>query len=167
MTDNQGLSPTEVEALYTETFTTHSSTTPVQITDTVDQKFDSLVPYFTEVTHPQKRSKHPNVLTLTTDHKLMWAYLRSQQDEITRCVMFDLSCAARDLCMSQKTVMSVIDQIEKAGWIICRGIGNPGAGTYQITIQDIETIVSVCSTITYAQPIILTMDALNGTRLLH
>jgi hypothetical protein len=81
--------------------------------------------------------------------------------------MFDLSCAARDLGMSQKTVMSVIDQIEKAGWIICRSIGTPGAGTYQVTIQDIETIVSVCSSISYAQPTTLTMDALRGTHLLH
>lgn len=167
MSDSQGLSPNEVEVLYAETFTAHSSIIPVQVTDTIEQVFDSLVPYFTEVTHPQKRSKHPKVLTVTTDHKQMWKYLRSRQDEITRCVIFDLSCAARDLGMSQKTVMSVIDQIEKAGWITCRDIGNPGTGTYQITIQDIETIVSVCSSITYAKPTTLTMDALRGTRLLH
>ena len=167
MTDNQGLSPTEVEALFTETFTTHSSTTPTQVTNTIEQMFDRLVPYFTEVTHPQKRSRHPKVLTFTTDHKQMWAYLRSQQSEIAGCVMFDLSCAARDLGMTQKRVITVIGDLENAGWIICRDIGNPGTGTYQITIQDIETIVSLCSSITYAQPTTLTMDALRGARLLH
>ena len=167
MTDNQGLSPTEVEALYTETFTTHPSTPPKQVTNNIEQMFDRLVPYFTEVTHPQKRSKHPKVLTVTTDHKQMWAYLRSQQSEITGCVMFDLSCAARDLGMTQKRVITVIGDLENAGWIICRDIGNPGTGTYQITIQDIETIVSLCSSITYAQPTTLTMDALRGARLLH
>ena len=167
MTVNQGLSPTEVEALFTETFTTHSNTTPTQVTNTIEQMFDSLVPYFTEVTHPQKRSRHPKVLTFTTDHKQMWAYLRSQQSEIAGCVMFDLSCAARDLGMTQKRVITVIGDLENAGWIICRDIGNPGTGTYQITIQDIETIVSLCSSITYAQPTTLTMDALRGARLLH
>lgn len=167
MTVNQGLSPTEVEALFTETFTTHSSTTPTQVTNTIEQMFDSLVPYFTEVTHPQKRTRHPKVLTFTTDHKQMWAYLRSQQSEIAGCVMFDLSCAARDLGMTQKRVITVIGDLENAGWIICRDIGNPGTGTYQITIQDIETIVSLCSSITYAQPTTLTMDALRGARLLH
>ncbi|EMB4338370.1 hypothetical protein I5462_04290 [Citrobacter freundii] len=167
MTVNQGLSPTEVEALFTETFTTHSSTTPAQVTNTIEQMFDSLVPYFTEVTHPQKRTRHPKVLTFTTDHKQMWAYLRSQQSEIAGCVMFDLSCAARDLGMTQKRVITVIGDLENAGWIICRDIGNPGTGTYQITIQDIETIVSLCSSITYAQPTTLTMDALRGARLLH
>ena len=167
MTDNQGLSPTEVEALFTETFTTHSSTTPTQVTNTIEQMFDILVPYFTEVTHPQKRSRHPKVLTFTTDHKQMWAYLRSQQSEIAGCVMFDLSCAARDLGMTQKRVITVIGDLENAGWIICRDIGNPGTGTYQIIIQDIETIVSLCSSITYAQPTTLTMDALRGARLLH
>ncbi|EPL4519098.1 hypothetical protein ACTM45_12295 [Citrobacter freundii] len=167
MTDNLGLSPTEVEALFTETFTTHSSTTPAQVTNTIEQMFDSLVPYFTEVTHPQKRTRHPKVLTFTTDHKQMWAYLRSQQSEIAGCVMFDLSCAARDLGMTQKRVITVIGDLENAGWIICRDIGNPGTGTYQITIQDIETIVSLCSSITYAQPTTLTMDALRGARLLH
>ena len=167
MTDNQGLSPTEVEALYTETFTTHPSTPPKQVTNNIEQMFDRLVPYFTEVTHPQKRSKHPKVLTVTTDHKQMWAYLRSQQSEIAGCVMFDLSCAARDLGMTQKRVITVIGDLENAGWIICRDIGNPGTGTYQITIQDIETIVSLCSSITYAQPTTLTMDALRGARLLH
>jgi len=167
MTDNQGLSPTEVEALYTETFTTHPSTPPKQVTNNIEQMFDRLVPYFTEVTHPQKRSRHPKVLTFTTDHKQMWAYLRSQQSEIAGCVMFDLSCAARDLGMTQKRVITVIGDLENAGWIICRDIGNPGTGTYQITIQDIETIVSLCSSITYAQPTTLTMDALRGARLLH
>ena len=167
MTVNQGLSPTEVEALFTETFTTHSSTTPAQVTNTIEQMFDSLVPYFTEVTHPQQRTRHPKVLTFTTDHKQMWAYLRSQQSEIAGCVMFDLSCAARDLGMTQKRVITVIGDLENAGWIICRDIGNPGTGTYQITIQDIETIVSLCSSITYAQPTTLTMDALRGARLLH
>ena len=167
MTVNQGLCPTEVEALFTETFTTHSSTTPAQVTNTIEQMFDSLVPYFTEVTHPQKRTRHPKVLTFTTDHKQMWAYLRSQQSEIAGCVMFDLSCAARDLGMTQKRVITVIGDLENAGWIICRDIGNPGTGTYQITIQDIETIVSLCSSITYAQPTTLTMDALRGARLLH
>ncbi|HHQ6562039.1 TPA: hypothetical protein ACSTHV_001476 [Citrobacter freundii] len=115
MTDNQGLSPTEVEALFAETFTTHSSTTPTQVTNTIEQMFDSLVPYFTEVTHPQKRSRHPKVLTFTTDHKQMWAYLRSQQSEIAGCVMFDLSCAARDLGMTQKRVITVIGDLENAG----------------------------------------------------
>ncbi|HGF3612783.1 TPA: hypothetical protein ACF6NO_001293, partial [Escherichia coli] len=114
-----------------------------------------------------KRSRHPKVLTFTTDHKQMWAYLRSQQSEIAGCVMFDLSCAARDLGMTQKRVITVIGDLENAGWIICRDIGNPGTGTYQITIQDIETIVSLCSSITYAQPTTLTMDALRGARLLH
>ena len=42
-----------------------------------------------------------------------------------------------------------------------------GKYIYQITIQDIETIVSLCSSITYAQPTTLTMDALRGARLLH
>lgn len=100
--------------------------------------FDSLVPYFTEVTHPQKRSRHPKVLTFTTDHKQMWAYLRSQQSEIAGCVMFDLSCAARDLGMTQKRVITVIGDLENAGWIICRDIGNPGTGTYQITIGTLK-----------------------------
>ena len=40
MTDNQGLSPTEVEALFTETFTTHSNTPPTQVTNTIEQMFD-------------------------------------------------------------------------------------------------------------------------------
>lgn len=59
MTDNRGLSPTEVEALFTETFTTHSSPIPTQVTNTIEQRFDSLVPYFTEVTHPQKTQQTP------------------------------------------------------------------------------------------------------------
>ncbi|MEA4686413.1 hypothetical protein VBQ50_22930 [Klebsiella pneumoniae] len=165
MPDNQGLSPTEVEALFTETFTTHSNTTPAQVT--IEQMFDSLVPYFTEVTHPQKRGKHPRVLTITTDHKRVWAYLRECEDDTAGCVMFDLSCAARNLGMTQKKVMTVISDLDNAGWILCRDIGSPGAGTYQITIQDIETIVSVCSSITYALPSTLTMDVLRGSRWVH
>ncbi|HBX2031917.1 hypothetical protein SQ56_22225 [Klebsiella variicola] len=160
MYEHQGLSPTEVEALYTEAFTTHSS-------PTIEQMFDSLVPYFTEVAHPQKRSKHPKVLTITTDHKRVWAYLREFEDDTAGCVMFDLSCAARNLGMTQKRLMTVISDLDNAGWILCRDIGSPGAGTYQITIQDIETIISVCSTITYAAPRTLTMDVLRGSHLVH
>lgn len=147
----------------------HLSTTrtPHTIELTTEQMFDSLVPYFTEVTHPQKRGKHPKVLTFTTDHKRVWAYLRECEDDTAGCVMFDLSCTARDLGMTQKRVMTVIGDLDNAGWILCRDIGSPGAGTYQITIQDIETIVSLCSTITYAQPTILTMDVLRGSRLVH
>lgn len=138
---------------------------PIELS--IEQKFDSLVPYITEVTHPQKRSKHPKVLTFTTDHKQMWVYLRSQQDEITSSVMFDLICAARNLSMTQKRAITVIGDLENAGWIICRDIGNPGAGTYQVTVQDIETIVTVCCKITHAPPTVLSMEMLTSSRQIH
>lgn len=166
MTDNRGLSPTEVEALFTETFTTHSSTTPTQVTNTIEQMFDSLVPYFTEVTHPQKRSRHPKVLTFTTDHKQMWAYLRSQQSEIAGCVMFDLSCAARDLGMTQNSDYRHW-RSGKCGLDNLSGHWQPRHWNLSDHHRDIETIVSLCSSITYAQPTTLTMDALRGARLLH
>ncbi|WP_285201376.1 hypothetical protein [Klebsiella pneumoniae] len=79
MTDNQGLSPTEVEALFTETFTTHSNTIPTQVTNTIEQTFDSFVPHITEVMHRQKRSIHPKILKFTTDHVRVWKYLRENE----------------------------------------------------------------------------------------
>lgn len=118
MTDNRGLSPTEVEALFTETFTTHSNTIPTQVTNTIEQTFDSFVPHITEVMHRQKRSIHPKILKFTTDHVRVWKYLRENEvqemtqplpdgkGEIITGIVFDLSCAARDwLCHRKHSVL--------------------------------------------------------------
>lgn len=177
MTDNQGLSPTEVEALYTETFTTHSSSTPLQVTDTIEQKFDSFVPYITEVMHHQKRSQYPKVLKMTTDHKRVWKYLRDREEEIdtklpdgsvetTKGLIFDLGCAARALGMDLQPLNAIIDSLDKAGWLECIKLGATTLGKFRLTLHEVDHIVAMC-TITYALPTTLTMDVLRDTRMLH
>ncbi|EOW6742390.1 MULTISPECIES: hypothetical protein [Enterobacteriaceae] len=177
MTDNQGLSPTEVEALFTETFTTHPSTTPTQVTNTIEQRFDSFVPHITEVMHRQKRSIHPKILKFTTDHVRVWKYLRENEvqemtqplpdskGEVKTGIVFDLSCAARDLAMPQKTLSTLIEGLEKAGWIGCFPMGS-SLGLYLITMYPPDHILAMC-TITHAAPTTLTMDILTNTHLLH
>lgn len=177
MTHNQGLSPTEVEALYTETFPPHYSITPVQVTDTIEQKFDNLVPYITEVMHRRKRGIYPKILKFTTDHVRVWKYLRENEvqemtqplpegkGEVITGIVFDLSYAARDLAMPQKTLNTLIEDLEKAGWIGCFPMGS-ALGLYLVTMFPPDHIVAMCN-ITYAPPTPLTMDVLTNTHLLH